>query len=227
MDEVCEQLDLKNVDITYNDGHYQNLVTYKMFTQFVRPILQKENPKAPSSKLMMLIAAKWREFCEENPNLRDEEGEQEEKSEEEEEDATEEQEVEYQRKPSRSRASKVDKHEEVVEEDSDDDKRKKRSSVRVSNKKGKKQKVPTLKIRFGKKKDASSDEEKVWNIVIKQEIKHEQFPLIYFRTVMQVVKSVIVTPSLKKCCLKLQNNLMTTVVDQHKVQSRKEKQKLR
>lgn len=160
VEEVCEQLDLKDVSIEYDESHYQSLVTYKMFTQFVRPIIQKENPKTPSSKLMMLIAAKWRDFCEENPNLRDEEAEEEaEKSEEEE--APEEQEAEYQPKPSRSRASRnVEKQEEAEEEEYEEEKPKKRSNTRAS-KKGKKQKVPTLKIRFGKKKEASSEEEKV------------------------------------------------------------------
>ena len=135
-----------------------------MFTQFVRPILQKENPKAPTSKIMMLTAAKWREFCEENPNLKEEEEEpaaepEAEKSEEEEEEEEEEPELEYQPKPSRSRRI-AEKQEEPEESDEDDNKRKKRGTVRAG-KKGKKQKVPTLKIKFGKKKDQSSDEEKV------------------------------------------------------------------
>lgn len=161
VEEVCEQLELNDVDIEFTENHYQNLVTYKMFTQFVRPTLQKENPKAQTSKIMMLTAAKWREFCEENPNLREEEPEAEaeaeaEKSEEEEE---EEPELEYQPKPSRSRRQ-AEKQEEPEESDEDDGKRKKRGNVRAG-KKGRKQKVPTLKIKFGKKKDQSSDEEKV------------------------------------------------------------------
>jgi chromodomain-helicase-DNA-binding protein 4 len=136
-----------------------------MFTQFVRPILQKENPKTPSSKLMMLIAAKWREFCEENPCLKENDEEEEEKSEEDEEEEEEEvveEPVEYQPKSSRSRSSRhaEKQQQDDEEEEFEDDKRKKRSSARTG-KKGKKQKVPTLKIRIGKKKDASSEEEKV------------------------------------------------------------------
>lgn len=109
---------------------------------------------------MMLTAAKWREFMEENPNLQDEEDPiaeaEAEKSEEEEE---EEPELEYQPKPSRSRRG-AEKQEEPEESEEDDGKKKKRPSGRAS-KKGRKQKVPTLKIKFGKKKDQSSDEEKV------------------------------------------------------------------
>lgn len=151
---------MRDVEIEFTEQHYQNLVTYKMFTSFVRPILQKENVKAPSSKIMMLCAAKWREFCEENPNLKEEEPEVE-KSEEEEE-PEEEPELEYQPKPSRSRRAAKEQEEEPEEEESDEEdvKKKKRTTAR-SGKRGKKQKVPTLKIKFGKKKDQSSDEEKV------------------------------------------------------------------
>lgn len=169
MEQVCEQLDLNDVDIEYTESQFQNLMNYKMFTQFVRPILQKENAKASSSKIMMLTAAKWREFCEENPNLR-EEGEEEpaaeksEKSEEEEEE--DEPELEYQPKPSRSRRA-AEKQEEPEDSDEDDAKKKKRSSTARSSKRGRKQKVvPTLKIKFGKKKDQSSDEEKVNCIIL-------------------------------------------------------------
>lgn len=134
-----------------------------MFTQFVRPILQKENPKAASSKIMMLTAAKWREFCEENPNLQDDVeedpiAEKSDKSDEEEEEEEVEPELEYQPKPSRSR--RAAEKEETPDESEEEDKKKKRSTAR-SSKRGRKQKVPTLKIKFGKKKDQSSDEEKV------------------------------------------------------------------
>lgn len=157
VDEVCEQLQLNDVEIEFTDSHYQSLATYKSFTQFVKPILQKENAKAPSSKLMMLIAAKWREFSEENPNLQDDEPEAD-KSEEEEEEV----ELEYQPKPSRSRRG-AEKQEEPEESEEEDTKKKKKSAGRASTsgKRGRKQKVvPTLKIKFGKKKDQSSDEEK-------------------------------------------------------------------
>lgn len=130
-----------------------------MFTQFVKPILQKENTKAASSKLMMLIAAKWREFCEENPNLREDPAEEEPEVEKSEEEEEEEPELEYQPKPSRSRRG-AEKQEDPEESDEDDVKKKKKSAAR-SGKRGRKQKVPTLKIKFGKKKDQSSDEEKV------------------------------------------------------------------
>lgn len=82
IEEVCSTFDLTDVEIDYTEDDYQNLLTYKMFQQHVRPILQKENPKVPISKLMMLVAAKWRLFSESNPNLQQEQEAKEEEPEE-------------------------------------------------------------------------------------------------------------------------------------------------
>ena len=38
------------------------MTTIKLFQQTYRPRIQAENPKVPMSKLVMLVAAKWREF---------------------------------------------------------------------------------------------------------------------------------------------------------------------
>lgn len=105
IEEVCSTFELTDVDIEYTESDYQNLVTYKMFQQHVRPILQKENPKVPMSKLMMLVAAKWREFCEENPNLQPEEN----REEEEEEQVVRSRSPQYIPKPSRSRGRTSEK----------------------------------------------------------------------------------------------------------------------
>merc|ERR1719370_1288240 len=60
--QVCEQWGLNDVDLEYSDADYSNLTPYKPFQQAFRPRIQAENPKVPMSKLMMLVAAKWREF---------------------------------------------------------------------------------------------------------------------------------------------------------------------
>merc|ERR1711981_1049418 len=60
--QVCDQWGLNDVDLEYSDADYTNLTTYKLFQQTFRPRIQAENPKVPMSKLMMLVAAKWREF---------------------------------------------------------------------------------------------------------------------------------------------------------------------
>lgn len=129
VEEVCSAFDMTDVDIEYTEEDYQNLQTYKLFQQHVRPLLQKDNPRVPMSKLMMLVAAKWREFSEQNPNLQSETQSRADEEEAEEPPPS----PEYVPKSSRSRSSN-----------------KKRQS---------KPKVPTLKIKFGKRKNASSEEE--------------------------------------------------------------------
>lgn len=69
VEDVCTAFDITDVPIEYSDADYDNLTTYKLFQQHVRPTLQKENQKVPQPKLMMLVAAKWREFCDKNPHL--------------------------------------------------------------------------------------------------------------------------------------------------------------
>merc|ERR1712037_921789 len=81
--QVCEQWGLNDVDLEYSDADYSNLTTYKLFQQTFRPRIQAENPKVPMSKLMMLVAAKWREFTSLGPAAEEEEVEEEEQEQEE------------------------------------------------------------------------------------------------------------------------------------------------
>lgn len=112
IEEVCNSFDLTDVDIEYTDDDFQTLTTYKLFQQHVRPILQKENPKVPMSKLMMLVAAKWREFSESNPHLQEEAKE---------EDESPPRSPEYTPKPSRSRSSKSAAPEKADDYDDEDE----------------------------------------------------------------------------------------------------------
>lgn len=166
IEEVCSTFDLTDVPIEYSDADYQNLITYKMFQQHVRPILQKENPRVPMSKLMMLVAAKWREFSEINPHMQQEEEEEAEKEEEEEVEEEAPQSPEYQPKETKSRSSKksVKIAEEAYEDDEEEEEIKTKSKKRGRSgngavKKGRKAKVPPLKIKFGKRKNASSEDD--------------------------------------------------------------------
>ena len=61
--QVCEQRGFNDVDLEYTDADFLKLTTFKLFQQTYRPRIQAENPKIPMSKLVMLVAAKWREFC--------------------------------------------------------------------------------------------------------------------------------------------------------------------
>lgn len=114
IEEVCNSFDLTDVDIEFTDEDCQTLTTYKLFQQHVRPILQKENPKVPMSKLMMLVAAKWREFSESNPNLQEDARED---------DESPPRSPEYTPKPSRSRSSRsaAEKNDDYDDEEEDDD----------------------------------------------------------------------------------------------------------
>lgn len=78
VEDVCTAFNVTDVEIEYTDSDMQTLTSYKLFQQHVRPILQKENAKVPAPKLMMLVAAKWRDFCEVNPNIQNETGRDEE-----------------------------------------------------------------------------------------------------------------------------------------------------
>lgn len=56
VEEVCQTFGLQDVSIDYTDADYQNLTTYKLFQQHVRPILAKENPKVPFIIILNIFA---------------------------------------------------------------------------------------------------------------------------------------------------------------------------
>ena len=182
--DVCENFGLNDVDFEYTDADYQNLTTYKLFQQTYRSRIQSANPKVPQPKLMMLLAAKWREFQAMGSANDEGEEEVEEEAEAEEEEEVEEEEEEKPRGRGarRNRAKKVVEEVYDFEEDEDDDRRRsskksrsngtssaaksKKSSGRTAGKEStsKKGKVPTLKIKLGgrsgkRSKNASSEDE--------------------------------------------------------------------
>lgn len=105
---------------------------------------------------MMLVAAKWREFSNINPHLQSDNNEQTTSG-------SPSGEQEYLKESHRSRASKEVKESEPFDDEDDDDdeddgKKKKRSS-RGKKASKKSSKVPTLKIKIGKRKRGSSGED--------------------------------------------------------------------
>lgn len=66
--EISEEYGLEDIELEYTDEDFQNLTTYKLFSQHIRPLIAKENPKLAMSKMVMLIGAKWRDFLNLNPN---------------------------------------------------------------------------------------------------------------------------------------------------------------
>ena len=65
--EICAEFDLEDVPYEYTDADYQNLTNYKLFSQHIRPLIAKTNPKIAMGKMVTLISAKWREFVANNP----------------------------------------------------------------------------------------------------------------------------------------------------------------
>ncbi|XP_066585961.1 chromodomain-helicase-DNA-binding protein Mi-2 homolog isoform X2 [Prorops nasuta] len=146
IEEVCNTFGLTDVQIEYSDADFQNLTTYKLFQQHVRPLLAKENPKVPMSKLMMLVAAKWRDFSELNPHAPPDA------------DVSSASVDDDNRNSRSNRSAPPQEAEDEEDDDEDSDRKKKLRGSRA--KKGKKaSKVPTLKIKLGKRKRGSSDEE--------------------------------------------------------------------
>uniref|UniRef100_A0A146KVC0 Chromodomain-helicase-DNA-binding protein Mi-2 n=2 Tax=Lygus hesperus TaxID=30085 RepID=A0A146KVC0_LYGHE len=166
VEEVCNLFGLTDVAIEYTEDDYMNLTTYKLFQQHVRPMLVKDNPKVPISKMMMLVAAKWRDFCNSNPNA--------EPPEEAEQSKDNLQDSSYSKPVRSARQSKSQKYQDIIsslrmsqnededDEDMEDKGKRKRSSRKKSS--GKKSstpssnKVPTLKIKIGKRRQNSDDE---------------------------------------------------------------------
>ena len=60
--EICDEYGLEDVYYEYTDADYQNLTSYKLFSQHIRPLIARSNPKIPMSKMVVMISAKWREF---------------------------------------------------------------------------------------------------------------------------------------------------------------------
>merc|ERR1711874_920413 len=169
VEEVCEQFGLNDVDLEYSEADYSNLTTYKLFQQNFRPRIQAENQKVPMSKLMMLVAAKWREFTalapkeeEEEEPQEEEEGDEVEEVPDDEEEEADEEEAPLSKRKGRGRGKKKAVEEEYLDfEDESDEgaptKRKPRGGGRgkKGGRAGKKA-VPKLKIKLGGRKKKGS-----------------------------------------------------------------------
>ncbi|XP_069042665.1 chromodomain-helicase-DNA-binding protein 3 isoform X3 [Lepisosteus oculatus] len=65
--QLLQDWGLEDVDHVFTDEDYRTLTNYKAFSQFMRPMIAKKNPKIPMSKMMTILGAKWREFSANNP----------------------------------------------------------------------------------------------------------------------------------------------------------------
>lgn len=55
IEEVCTTFGLTDVELKFTDTDFQNLTTYKLFQQHVRPLLAKENPKVGSDRCFISL----------------------------------------------------------------------------------------------------------------------------------------------------------------------------
>uniref|UniRef100_A0A4W5KM41 Chromodomain helicase DNA binding protein 3 n=1 Tax=Hucho hucho TaxID=62062 RepID=A0A4W5KM41_9TELE len=65
--QLAKDWGLEDVDHTFTEDDYRTLTNYKAFSQSMRPMIAKKNPKIPMSKMMTILGVKWREFSSNNP----------------------------------------------------------------------------------------------------------------------------------------------------------------
>nr|XP_061816205.1 chromodomain-helicase-DNA-binding protein 3-like isoform X1 [Nerophis lumbriciformis] len=65
--QLAKEWGLEDVAHTFSQEDYREITNYKAFSQFMRPMIAKKNPKIPMSKMMTILGAKWREFSSNNP----------------------------------------------------------------------------------------------------------------------------------------------------------------
>ena len=62
-EDIARRLGLANIELEYTEEDFETLTNYKLFREHIQPLLAEQNPKSPQSKVVNLIAAKWREFA--------------------------------------------------------------------------------------------------------------------------------------------------------------------
>ncbi|XP_012736801.1 chromodomain-helicase-DNA-binding protein 5 isoform X3 [Fundulus heteroclitus] len=65
--QLMHEWGLEDVHYGFTEDDYKTITNYKAFSQFLRPLIAKKNPKIPMSKMMTVLGAKWREFSANNP----------------------------------------------------------------------------------------------------------------------------------------------------------------
>jgi len=62
VEETCKNLGLKDCFFSYTDDNFAQIQEYDQFRKLVRGRLYGINPGAPTSKMLALLSAKWRQF---------------------------------------------------------------------------------------------------------------------------------------------------------------------
>ena len=66
-DEICAALGIVKPVVDYSSPDMRELTNYKLFSQTVRPMIQRENARLAQAKVVQLMGAMWREYLAMNP----------------------------------------------------------------------------------------------------------------------------------------------------------------
>lgn len=69
VDQLCEELGIEDVELTYSTEDFENWTIQKLFDQYVRPLIVQKNPHAPKEDVQKIMDAKWKEFAIMNPYI--------------------------------------------------------------------------------------------------------------------------------------------------------------
>ena len=58
---------MRKPDVGFGSPEFKELTNYKLFSQHVRPLIQRENPRVAQAKVVQLMGAMWREYLATNP----------------------------------------------------------------------------------------------------------------------------------------------------------------
>nr|CAH8824718.1 unnamed protein product [Trichobilharzia regenti] len=69
VDQLCEELGIEDVEMTYSTEDFENWTIQKLFDQYVRPLISNKNPNASKEDVQKVLDAKWKEFAIMNPYI--------------------------------------------------------------------------------------------------------------------------------------------------------------
>ncbi|CAH8455213.1 unnamed protein product [Heterobilharzia americana] len=69
VDQLCEELGIEDVEMTYSTEDFENWTIQKLFDQYVRPLITNKNPNASKEDVQKVLDAKWKEFAIMNPYI--------------------------------------------------------------------------------------------------------------------------------------------------------------
>ncbi|KAG5447792.1 choline dehydrogenase 5 [Clonorchis sinensis] len=69
VDQLCDELGIEDVELTYSTEDFENWTIQKLFDQYVRPLIIQKNPQASKDDIQKVLDAKWKEFAIMNPYI--------------------------------------------------------------------------------------------------------------------------------------------------------------